>query len=135
MQGDLGNFAGSDGAVIVYDGDCPFCSRYVAMLRLRESLGAVRLINARDGGPLVEELQRRGVDLDEGMVLLLDGKMHHGADSVNMLALLSTSVGPFNKLNAAIFRSPGASRVLYPVLRTGRNLILRLLGRTKISQA
>ena len=59
---------GEPGAWIVYDGQCPFCSRYVALLRLRDSLGEVRLINARDGGPVVEELQRAGVDLDEGEI-------------------------------------------------------------------
>ena len=44
--------------LIVYDGQCPFCSRYVELVRLRQSLGQVRLINAREGGPLVDELQR-----------------------------------------------------------------------------
>ena len=37
-------------ASIVYDGDCPFCSRYVKLVRLREALGSVDLVNARDGG-------------------------------------------------------------------------------------
>ena len=39
---------------IVYDGDCPFCSRYVALVRLREAVGQVVLANARDGGPVVD---------------------------------------------------------------------------------
>ncbi|CAN0407117.1 unnamed protein product, partial [Scytosiphon promiscuus] len=33
--------------VIVYDGECPFCSQYVKMLRIHESVGTVRLIDAR----------------------------------------------------------------------------------------
>jgi len=49
-----------------------------------------------------------------------------------MLALLSTPSSGFNRLNAALFRSPTASRLLYPVLRAGRNAVLRLLGRGKI---
>ena len=35
---------------LVYDGDCPFCSRYVQLLRIREAVGPLRLVNARDGG-------------------------------------------------------------------------------------
>ena len=122
-------------AVIVYDGQCPFCSRYVKLVRLRESLGEVRLVNAREGGPLVAELQRAGVDLDEGMALQLDGRLYHGDECIHMLALLSTPSSAFNRLNAALFRSPRAARLLYPLLRAGRNTALRLLGRRKIGRA
>lgn len=117
---------------IVYDGQCPFCSRYVRLVRLRETLGQVQLVDARKGGPQVDEVRQAGLDLDEGMVLKLDGRLYHGADCINMLALLSTPSSGFNRLNAALFRSPTASRLLYPVLRTGRNAVLRLLGRSKI---
>jgi predicted DCC family thiol-disulfide oxidoreductase YuxK len=121
-------------AWIVYDGQCPFCSRYVQLLRLRESLGAVRLIDAREGGQIVEELQRAGVDLDEGMVLKLDDRLYHGHDCIHVLALLSTPSGLFNRINAAVFRSSLSARMLYPVLRAGRNAVLRFLGRGKIRQ-
>jgi predicted DCC family thiol-disulfide oxidoreductase YuxK len=121
------------GAVIVYDGDCPFCSRYVAMVRLRDSAGPVRLVNAREPDPIVTGLRRAGYDLDEGMILRYGGRTYHGADCITMLAMLSTPVGPVNRVSAAIFRSSTASRLLYPVLRTGRNAVLRLLGRARIA--
>lgn len=123
------------GAWIVYDGECPFCSRYVTMLRLRETLGPVALVNARDGGPEVAEARAAGLDLDEGMVLKLDGRFYHGDDCIHRLALLTTPSGTFNRVNAAIFRSRTASKVLYPVLRTGRNAVLRLLGRRRLADA
>jgi predicted DCC family thiol-disulfide oxidoreductase YuxK len=119
--------------IILYDGDCPFCSRYVRVLRLRETLGEVRLINARDGGPEVEAAVARGLDLDEGMVLRLDGTYYHGDDCIHRLALLSSPSGVFNRVNAAIFRSERLSRLLYPVLRSGRNTLLGLLGREKLN--
>jgi predicted DCC family thiol-disulfide oxidoreductase YuxK len=121
------------GAWIVYDGQCPFCSRYVQLVRLRETLGQVQLVDARKGGPMVDEARAAGLDLDEGMVLKLDGRLYHGADCINMLALLSTPSSRFNRINAALFRSRTASRLMYPMLRTGRNAVLRLLGRTRIS--
>ena len=128
-----GNHHPRGDAWLVYDGDCPFCSRYVQYLRLREAAGPVRLVNAREGGPLVDELQRAGLDLDEGMVLKVGGRYYHGADCIHALALLSSGSGLFNRINAKVFRSPQLSRVLYPVLRAGRNTVLRLLGRTKIA--
>jgi predicted DCC family thiol-disulfide oxidoreductase YuxK len=122
-------------AWIVYDGQCPFCSRYVQLVRLRDSLGGVELIDARKGGPVVDEVRSAGADLDDGMVLKMDGRLYHGEDCVHMLALLSTPSGLFNRANAAIFRSRSASKLLYPMLRAGRNATLRLLGRSKIGQA
>jgi predicted DCC family thiol-disulfide oxidoreductase YuxK len=117
---------------IVYDGDCPFCDRYVTLLRLRDSIGRIELLNARDGGPLVEIIGRLGIDLDEGMALVMNGEIYHGAECLHRLAFLTTSSGAFNRVNAWMFRSAMASRLLYPVLRAGRNAALLLLGRQKI---
>lgn len=119
-------------AWIVYDGDCPFCTRYVRLLRLRESAGNVALVNARDGGPLVDEIRAAGLDLNEGMVLKLGGRLYHGDECMHRLALMSTPSTLFNRINGSVFRSPTVSRLLYPLLRTGRNLTLRLLGRQRL---
>ena len=124
-----------EGAVIVYDGDCPFCSRYAALVTLRQAVGPVTLQDARAGGPLVARLTAEGYDLDEGMVLVYGGRIYHGADCMHMLALLSGGGGAANRLFASVFRHPGAARRLYPVLRAGRNTVLRLLGRDKIGAA
>ena len=125
----------ADTITIVYDGECPFCSRYIGMLRLRDAVGRVRLIDARSGDPAVSRFQRMGYDLNDGMVVEYADRIHHGADGLNLLALLSTGVGGFNRFNAAVFRSTAASKLLYPALRLGRNLTLRALGRRKIDPA
>jgi predicted DCC family thiol-disulfide oxidoreductase YuxK len=117
---------------LLYDGECPFCSRYVRHVRLREAIGPITLANAREHAPLVEEVRRLGFDVDAGMVLKLDGNYYHGADCIHALALLTTPSGWFNRLNSLVFKSSTAARVLYPVLRAGRNLTLRLLGRTRL---
>jgi predicted DCC family thiol-disulfide oxidoreductase YuxK len=121
-------------AWLIYDGDCPFCSRYVQYVRVRDAV-ELRLVNARDGGPLVDEVKRAGLDLDGGMVLKLGDRYYHGADCIHVLALLGSPSNAFNRVNAAIFRSERLSRVLYPVLRAGRNTVLRMLGRTKLGPA
>lgn len=118
---------------LVYDGDCPFCSRYVKMLRLREALGNVQLIDARSGHEMAHKVITAGLDLNEGMALIDGDTIYHGDECINRLALMSTPSGVFNRLNALIFRSEKASRILYPVLRSGRNAVLALLGRSKIN--
>lgn len=122
----------SDVVYLVYDGDCPFCSVYVDYVRVKESVGTFKLVNAREGGPIVEDVIKHDFDLDEGMVLVMEGQYYHGHDCINRLALMSTRSNIFNRLNAIVFRSPTTSRILYPILKIGRNIVLRLLGRTKI---
>lgn len=121
-----------DGAIIVYDGQCPFCSAYVRYARLRDAVGPVQLVDARSGGPVVEEAIRAGLDLDEGMVLKYGGRLYHGADCLNMLSLLSSRSGLFNRLMAVAFARPGVAHIAYPALRAGRNATLGLLGRGQI---
>ena len=102
------------------------------MLRLRAAIGDVILLDAREPHPVVEELKQSGIDLDEGMALIDGDTIHFGDEVVHRLALMSTGSGAFNKLNAHIFRSPRVARMLYPVMKAGRNATLTLMGRRKI---
>ena len=120
--------------VIVYDGECPFCKQYMQLLRLRANARNVRLINARDDDPQVDEIVRRGYDLDQGMIVTIADQVYHGAEAMHVLAMLSTRAGWFNRINFYVFRSKRVTTLLYPFLRSGRNLALRILGREPIDR-
>jgi predicted DCC family thiol-disulfide oxidoreductase YuxK len=120
-------------AWLIYDGDCPFCSAYAKYVRLVDAIGPLRLVNAREGGPLVKEVIGRNLDLDEGMVLKLGNRFYHGAECMHVLATLSTRSGLCNRLNAMFFRSRRLSKILYPLLRAGRAITLRILGRHRLT--
>lgn len=122
-------------ATIYYDGECPFCTRYVGLVKLREAVGPVKLVNLRDDVVIRNELAAEGFDLDQGMVVDVDGNRVGGAQATNMLADMSTPSGTFNRLNRAIFGMPVLSGLIYPVLRTGRWLSLFLMGRRTINDA
>lgn len=117
---------------IVYDGECPFCSAFVRMARLREAAGGVRLVDARSRDPAVRRVQAAGYRLDDGMAVILDDHIHHGDAAMTMLAAMTTRSGLFNRLIRVLFRSPARARLLYPPLTWGRALTLRLLGRKGI---
>ena len=121
-----------DRCTIVYDGSCPVCNAFVRMLRLRAVALTIELINARDGGPVVERLRAAGYLLDEGIVLMLDSQTYHGADAMHMLALLSTPSASFNLLTARAFRNRTLSRFSYPALKLGRLLLLKIIGRDRM---
>jgi predicted DCC family thiol-disulfide oxidoreductase YuxK len=116
---------------IYYDGDCPFCARYVQMLRLQRTT-KVELIDLRTAPDKVEEFNRAGYNLDEGMVVQAEGRDLHGANAVSYLAALSTPSDLLNRLNKAALSNPLAAAILYPLLRAGRWLALFLMDRAML---
>ena len=100
---------------------------------IQQHYGPMALLNLREHPALLADLQQRGFDVDDGMVLYHDGQYYHGVDAVHRVALISTDSGLFNKINRFIFRHRWLSRILYPVMVLGRNMTLKLLGRKKIN--
>jgi predicted DCC family thiol-disulfide oxidoreductase YuxK len=121
--------------VLVYDGHCPICSAYCKALAIRQLDSRFEIVNARQYHPILEIINEMGLNMDEGFVLKIGNEYFHGADAIHRLALISTGVGLFNNLNYFIFKSAYLSKILYPLLRTGRNIVLILLGRRKLNQA
>ena len=115
-------------AWLVYDGECPLCRHYAHYLEIRQNWGGLRLVNARDGGPLVQEIRDLPHNLDEGMALKLHGRYYLGADALYMLAWHSDRRGFCGRLNGLLFRSAVAARLTYPLLKLGRRCLLKLKG-------
>lgn len=120
---------------VIYDGECPFCSAYVKMLRLTEAVGPVELLDARQPHPVVDEVRREGIDFDEGMAVRLEGRTLHGAEAMQWLSVMTTPSTTLNGVMARLLRNERRARIAYPVLRAGRNLALALLGKRKIAVA
>lgn len=120
---------------IIYDGECPFCASYVGMLRLRENIKDIQLIDARDAAQSVQAMQERGMDINDGMLVIYKDEIYYGPDAMNILSLLTSENAFFNRVIAFFFRSKWSSRTLYPVCRFFRNIALAVLGRKKIETA
>ena len=118
---------------IVYDGDCPYCQGYVEFVRLRDTVGQVHLVDARTRHPIVDEVRRLGLNLDEGMVLKVGETHFFGPEVLTQLAMMSSESGFLNRFIAWVFADAARAKVLYPALRLGRNLTLWILGRRRIS--
>ena len=122
----------SHDVVILYDGECPFCTGFARLVRLREAVGPVRIVNARDGGVEVDAVRAAGLDLDEGNAVIEGGRIHHGADAQMWLAARSARSHPIGLFLRALFATPALGRASYPVLRGLRNLALRIRGKGMI---
>ncbi|MBA3564059.1 MAG: DUF393 domain-containing protein [Gammaproteobacteria bacterium] len=117
----------------MYDQQCPFCDRYSRLVRIRKTVGDLALVDAREPGPGMDRVTELGLDIDQGMVLIVGDEVYYGADAMHALALMSSRSGMFNRLNHWIFRSRVLAGLLYPLLRTCRNFLLKLMGRSKIN--
>jgi predicted DCC family thiol-disulfide oxidoreductase YuxK len=126
-----GTAVGTD--YLLYDGECPVCSAYVAMSRLRQLHPGLQVLNARSEPELVAELRGKGYEINEGMVLCLGGAIHFGADATRMIALLGrASPSRWRRTALGLIGSAPWSRRLYPWLNRGRHALLRMLGRGRI---
>ncbi|ESQ94155.1 DCC1-like thiol-disulfide oxidoreductase family protein [Asticcacaulis benevestitus] len=116
---------------LVYDGDCPFCSASAQMVRLRQSVGHLNILNAREAAdqPVMTEIAAQNLDLNQGIVVKFEGRLYHGKDALHLLALIGSESGWLNRLNVALFRNKGMVDMAYPVLKGMRNLALKVLGR------
>lgn len=119
--------------LLVYDRECPVCNAYCQVVNIRESVGDLRIVDARENSEVMEEITSRGLDIDQGMVLKMGGQLYYGADAIHALALIGSRSGIFNRMNYWIFKSKIASSILYPILRFCRSLLLKMLGKTKIN--
>lgn len=119
--------------LLVYDRQCPACDAFCRMVRIRETVGELKIVDAREQSPIIDEITGLGLDIDQGMVVKMDEVVYYGADAIHALALIGSRSGAFNRLNHWIFRSRRRARLLYPVLRSLRNLLLKALRRTKIN--
>ena len=119
--------------LLVYDRECPACNAYCQVVRIRESIGDLRIVDARENSEVMNEITSQGLDIDQGMVLKMGNQIYYGSDAVHTLALIGSRSGIFNRINYWIFKSKTISSILYPVLRFFRNLLLKILGKTKIN--
>lgn len=118
---------------LIYDKDCPACNAYCQLVRIRQSVGELQLINAREDSAVMRELTAQGLDIDQGMVLKMADNCYYGSDAIYMLSLLSSRSGVFNRLNYHLFKARRVAKWLYPLLRACRNLLLKLLRKRKIN--
>jgi predicted DCC family thiol-disulfide oxidoreductase YuxK len=122
----------ADDITLIYDGQCPVCTAYSCNVDAGEN--QLKRVDARSGDPEVLKALKAGVDLDEGMVVLHQGQLFHGADAMHRMALLVPRSGFRNRLNRLLFGNLSVARSVYPFMRAGRNTLLRLLGRKKIGR-
>jgi predicted DCC family thiol-disulfide oxidoreductase YuxK len=115
------------GVWFVYDGECPICAHAAKALRIKHDYGGLHTLDARtcDPDPLLEEINRRGLDLDEGMVIYANDTFYHGKQALTFMAQYGEAKNPFMAVFKSLFWSNTLAKLMYPWLRGTRNWLLR----------
>lgn len=110
---------------LVYDGECPICKPAANAFQIKQAVGKLEIIDKRTSNhPLLQELKDKGINLEKGMVLKMDGNIYQGADALHITALIGTRSGFFNRASALLFRSRRVTYLIYPYLRMVRKIAL-----------
>ena len=120
------------GDFLLYDGECPICSRYVLWTNIRNKNPDIALLDAHQQPELVAALRTEGIEINNTMFLQVDRRRFVGAAAMAQIRVYT----PQNTLPQRILRSLTSSQLLfqtiYPGLVLGRKLLLALLRRRQI---
>ncbi len=70
---------------LFYDKECPFCNSYAKYIKLKESYD-LKLLNAREHKSKLEEIEKKGFNINEGFLVIIDKKnIYQGVDAIIVL--------------------------------------------------
>lgn len=112
---------------LIYDGDCPVCNRYSRYVMLKKVLKNFQLVNARQDKKMVKFFYKKGLDLNNGMVLKVDNKLYYGGEAIHQISvLIGENDSGWHKY---LFSNIERSKTVYPILVQCRKVILKILAK------
>ena len=107
------------GDFLLYDGECPICSRYVLWTNIRNKNPDIALLDARQQPELVAALRTEGIEINNTMFLQVDGRSFVGAAAMAKISIYM----PQNTLPQRILRSLTSTQLSFKTIYPG--LVLR----------
>ncbi len=114
--------------VLLYDGQCPFCSRYISYVGSRLKV-KLCMVDVRQCPAAAADLRGQGYDVNDGIVLMDGARVLQGREAVAALAAMTKPTGFWDRVVRRLTLVPGFLRVFYPGMRLARKIVLRMLGR------
>ena len=116
--------------LFIYDGECPFCNHFAHLLELKSSFPSLQIIDGRKNLALLTELYKKGYDLNDGAILINDGKIMNGAEAVSWICSeIKEPSHSLLELIRIIFISKKRTQMLFPFLIWARRIVLTIRGK------
>ena len=118
---------------IVYDGECPFCSDFVSLNRLKEHGYNVKLVNARDtSNQLVHDLKKK-YNIDYGMIVIVNEKILYGSSAARFISSSYKKNNLKSLVYCLVLFNQKIADFSYPILVFLRKIYFRLTGKRFIN--
>jgi hypothetical protein len=117
---------------VLFDGACSVCAGYIAMSGVGRSPEDPAPLDARQEPELVEAMRRQGLEVNDGMIARIEGKIYYGPEVTRLIAERATQISATKRGLLYVIGAAPWSRALYPLLVKARLLLLRLRGRALI---
>lgn len=62
--------------LLIYDKECPACHYYCQIVRIRQSVGTLKIIDAREHSSVMQAITAQGLDIDQGVPQTICKKNH-----------------------------------------------------------
>ena len=120
----------SDKILFIYDGECPFCNHFAQLLELKSRIPSLQVLDGRENLEQLTKLYKLGYDLNKGAILIINGKILHGAAAINWICSeLKEPNDSLLEVLRIIFISNKRSMLLFPFLLWGRRILLTVKGK------
>ncbi len=113
---------------LYYDDECPFCKEYSKYIELRKKHD-VQVLNARESIEKIKTFREKGFDINDGMIVELDGDIYQGADAAKLLDECISKDKFLDKFISFFVNLPVFKQVIYPVVLFFRRVILKIFGK------
>ena len=111
--------------IFIYDGECPFCNHFAELLELKSKIKNISILDGRKNPDLIKDLLKKGYDLDNGAILLMDENIFHGAEAINTICkLINKPSSKLLEILSKTFKSSKRTKFIFPFLVRARRLTL-----------
>ena len=114
--------------IIYYDKDCPFCSKYSELVKLRSSY-KVNLLNARDFPEAMNRFLDLGMDINEGFIIQVGDEFLQGDKAVVFLSKEMRADAFFDSLLLRMMKNKYFMLLVYPIVKKIRIVLLWIIGK------
>ncbi len=118
--------------VLYYDGECPICRQYSTYVELRKHFD-VKICNAREYMDAMNDFAQKGYNINQGMILIIDDEIYQGHHVIVKLNELLTHQSLFDRCMNRLMNIPYFVRLIYPLIKGVRRIILKIIGVHKIN--
>lgn len=111
---------------IFYDGSCFFCKNYIRFVKLKEDFN-VSLYNLREHLDIADNFFKRGINVDDGMIIEIKDKIYFGVQAMIFLSKYDENKNIYNFLINKIFKLNFFPNFFYSVFKLIRIFVLKLM--------